>query len=1269
MSEPVVLPQGTIEMVFTVKDTRSDCNTHTESRVFQVEPPRAKDTAKMMKKEALDDLKTGDVTQGLQTLGVLSAVVFAPPAPPPPARGGNATNSTANNGGAPVEPVTLAPKTAEDEQKEMEQRDLLVDIVSSILENNVENITGDQADLIVSTMTLVSGGAEPAVMSTATCEKAADTLLTLSGTGKVSANKTASFATACVNILSNIGGDTTAEHATDETTADPEQQKAVVEQVAAAVSNVVQSLLPPIVEGEKVNLEPVSAKSPDGTLEAVAKRLACTESVSEIKSGNFTIAFPSTWNDGCAQDGRVRRDGSSGGVMSSLAFANSPFAWANNSAEGAIGGLDLYTDDAGSRRSGRARRGKVSAQNKAECALLSIAYTDQVQYSEYHEIEGSVPLTLSFNRTQGDLSKSLHVIVEPYYSARDQLLGEPTLVDAFLRTTPELTALDIDGINASIFNHSYTPQAVRGAPPANAQALPQTLGDIGHVLHLIPVHHANNTCNDPRSEVTSTFNTNFVTYTLVVRTNATEKVKIHVRVFHAECVFIESGSSAWGTAGCAALPTTTPEALMCGCNHLTSFGGRWSAAPISPNMVEVRLISGNDILDNPVVFVPIALLWVAFVVLLIWAHRAEKHNLLVPQLPHHVDRDDDLSAEKGHLHDLRLTVKTGTRPFAGLTSKNKLIVTLVSSSGKEDEFELGADDASLSLARNTKSVWLFTTPLSLSEVTEITLRVAGVDNDCYVSYCVLSDRAEAETAFQLLNESQMDPFEVDRRSTFFWFNEWVNIYKESVAESMSYEDFNSPSHLFAFHVSEKLADKHFILSMFLFPPKSKFTPAQRVGVCFLLLFGIVFANAFFYQGDVELSWESAVFVAAASSVIVTVPVAATIFVLRRTGRGSGSKHMVVRWMVWIIIVGASAWCSYYVLLLSFAWGQDKSWRWLGSVGTSFAISTVVVDLVTVLVVATVAARATKIHDIATVKEVATQNYVTKSAHIKKKEEGKRQRKEKKEKSKKKKEKRQAKQETMGEMERMGEKERGRGALTAESQSSSSYGKSNEDAASVASETAYAEATTSHFVPRSSAFLDVARATTSKAKWRSASKKGRQPSRRGSPVLTHNLPQNYGFHDDELRESQFGDDDSVVEGHAFDDAFGFRDDELAMQFGSGRRGGSGSGSHADWASGADTINNGQHDPNLNVTRGWGDVAPQMVAVASPWSQRQAPHTAANEWTTVHQAVLQESFHAKSNLHSQHSVRHGPALGAQPLPDDEYLQVGQQQQQQFFGQHGW
>ena len=578
-SFPVLLPSGKVRITFTLTDTRAARRGHkcedtaaVTSIDLNIQLADPEEIDRMMGDEALESFREGDATESLQTLSVLTNAVFAKPLGSPTPRlvpmwvndtdsdhangttlvwvESNSTNTTTSS--TTTTTTTTTTRSPEQEAKEMEQRDQLVSVVSAILEGQKKNLSDKVADLIVCSVASLSGGANPAVLSSKTSMKAADTLTSLAGTRMMTKKTSDSFATTASNIVANVGGEVKPEHAHDRhnravsTRMDAKTQKGITTQVFGAVDGAMLGLLPPRATSRWENDEkPVSAVAANGAFRATARRATKCEKVTIIENGNVTFEIPIEWRRDCTGVGRHRR-ASGGAIMTSQSFDKSPFLWAqNNSAEGNVGGLDLSEGNARDGGSMKVKRQKV-------CGKITIRYAEQAQYSMVHTVTRDSPLTLAFNRTQNDLEKSLHFIVEPYhYQATDfDDAGDPIdpieRVDAFLRTTPQLTTLTLGQITSSHFNHSFVPKSVRNIisinPDTAQPAAPQAVQDLSHVLHLVPAHDANNTCNHRQSQVTGVFNESHVTYTLVITTNSSRPVHVHVRNFHAECVFNEVGA-------------------------------------------------------------------------------------------------------------------------------------------------------------------------------------------------------------------------------------------------------------------------------------------------------------------------------------------------------------------------------------------------------------------------------------------------------------------------------------------------------------------------------------------------------------------------------------------------------------------------------------------------------------------------------------------------------------------------------------------------------
>ena len=986
-SKPLVFPPGIVVVEFSVTDTRSGCNSYITSMNVTVGPAAPSALEKLL--QNTDDLKKQPLSTALQMVGVLSVAAQG--------GGGSSGNSSREQDAAAI-------------NLQMEQTAKLVGVLTSMISNlPASEITSEMAGQVLQALSQVSGGNSPTPLTTDASKELAATLLLLASTGKISIDQASNFAAASHNVIGSITGSTPSAEA-----GDPEVMKSVVTQVTDSIGSVLVNIA-----GSTNSSVPVRVASPDGSFQATAGNPklvrqsegdpATYDHASIFVNGNITFIIPVEWQQ-CASSGNTSgkegtsnaTDAASNGcaIFSSLGFASSPYKWASGSAEGNVGGLSLSGGSGG-----------ISVKNQTKCGEIRIKSDEPVAYfTSVLAVSKSKPITLSFNRSRSDLLKQLHFIVEPFHTAADGTSNEdsngtkPETVGVLLRTTPELgnDELQAGSITSDQFNVSFASQSIRTAPkgaivqstaqPPKQQQRRWRRADTGtadkngnmytgtghavhpgHVLQLLPEHLSSSTCtmqnkrggSGATHSISTDFDGDYATYTLVIQTNSTVSVNVHVRIFHTECVFLERNSSQWGSNDCLALPTTTPEHLQCSCNHLTSFGGRWKSAPVSPNLVKIRVITADDIGNNLVVFVPVVLLWMLFAAVMRWAFKAARRLAqTVTDKPQYIRRDL-FSLQNNSYNGLkryRMTLKTGTRPFSGLSKKNQVCIKLRTATD-EDELRLD-ENASFSLARNTKSIFIFSTALDLEEIESVSVRVRGVEKQWFLVFMVLSDLEGVDA------QATGDESGSKDRTRYFWFNLWIKTGEEKSASAQTFKAFNTFWNLFSYHFPESLTDKHVLASIFLFPPKSRFTPPQRVMVCMLLLSGLIFTNAFFYQDGQDRTLESTSFVALVSSLIVSVPVSAIVLLFRQAGNKGGTCSALwwTRMFAWVVGLGSCGWCSYYVLLLSFDWGPSVSWNWLTSVGTSFCISTLVAGPLYIAAMALIATQLYHIHDQTTLKK-------------------------------------------------------------------------------------------------------------------------------------------------------------------------------------------------------------------------------------------------------------------------------------------------------------
>lgn len=71
-------------------------------------------------------------------------------------------------------------------------------------------------------------------------------------------------------------------------------------------------------------------------------------------------------------------------------------------------------------------------------------------------------------------------------------------------------------------------------------------------------------------------------------------------------------------------PATTRFVTQCFTTHATSFAGDFF---VPPNSIDWSKISLDELLNNPIVFIVVMVIFGMYFILLIWARRADKKDL------------------------------------------------------------------------------------------------------------------------------------------------------------------------------------------------------------------------------------------------------------------------------------------------------------------------------------------------------------------------------------------------------------------------------------------------------------------------------------------------------------------------------------------------------------------------------------------------------------------------------------------------------------------
>ena len=557
-------------------------------------------------------------------------------------------------------------------------------------------------------------------------------------------------------------------------------------------------------------------------------------------------------------------------VFQSLAYTENPYIWTDGANKGSIAGLTLYagvTNSDGVRKRSRRADGSMQSatsqefvvQDRKECvdilinksttsANLGISEVDLAVYN----VTSNASLTLDMARYAANRNNAVHIVVEPFNDGGD---GTAT-VDFVVQTS-----------GSSKFAGSAVP--VRSEADWLA-ASSDAVADVSHAMQILPAHLGSETCSDTSSFVLDVEMTNDATYTISVTTNSETEVRFNIRVFEAQCIFLNESMGTWSDAGCSVAPESTPSLLQCKCNHLTSFGSNYNAgAFIKPNLVAVRTITAADIAKNSVVFITLLLIWALFL-LLLWRARVSDKNDVLALGPVYLH-----SNSSEHNGKYRVTVKTGVRPNAGLGKAARVFIKFVGYHGETSFIELGHEWRPLFL-RNGTDVFIVTTPLDLGPIKSVIIRhdAHGPDAQWYLSYI------EVHNIFQRAASS----------GRYFFFNSWLALdiadgLIELEAEGYTERAAATIERSFMQRLTSGIADNHTIVSVFLGPPASRFTKVERTMCCHVSVMYIIFANAWFYQSDgSEKTVAQIITTGLVSSIVILVPTSMVIFLFKHARR-------------------------------------------------------------------------------------------------------------------------------------------------------------------------------------------------------------------------------------------------------------------------------------------------------------------------------------------------------------------------------------------------
>ncbi|XP_043293117.1 polycystic kidney disease protein 1-like 2 [Cervus canadensis] len=320
---------------------------------------------------------------------------------------------------------------------------------------------------------------------------------------------------------------------------------------------------------------------------------------------------------------------------------------------------------------------------------------------------------------------------------------------------------------------------------------------------------------------------------------------VGITTFLSHCVFWDEVQGTWDNSGCQVGPRTTLSQTHCLCNHLTFFG---STFLVMPNAVDVRQTAKlfATFEDNPVVVTTVSCLFVAYLLVLIWARRKDAQDQAKVKVT--VLEDNDPFAQYHYL----VTVYTGHR--RGAATSSKVTVTLYGLDGESEPHHL-LDPNIPVFERGGVDVFLLSTLFPLGELRSLRLwhDNSGDQPSWYVSQVLVHDLA-------------MD------QKWYFLCNSWLSIdvgdcVLDKVFPVATEEDRKQFSHLFFMKTSKGFQDGHIWCSIFSSSARSNFTRVQRVSCCFSLLLCTMLTSIMFWGvpkdpaeqkmdlGQIEFTWQ------------------------------------------------------------------------------------------------------------------------------------------------------------------------------------------------------------------------------------------------------------------------------------------------------------------------------------------------------------------------------------------------------------------------------
>ncbi|XP_063601108.1 uncharacterized protein LOC134777199 [Penaeus indicus] len=422
-------------------------------------------------------------------------------------------------------------------------------------------------------------------------------------------------------------------------------------------------------------------------------------------------------------------------------------------------------------------------------------------------------------------------------------------------------------------------------------------------------------------------------------------IDYYLRVFTSGCYYFNKTLNDWVDDGLEVV-FSNYNATECNTTHLTSFG---SGMFVMPNTIDFSFVFANmGFSDNLTIYLTLILSLSIFVLLMIWARYKDKKDLSqlgATPLP-------DNSAKDKYLYEV--LVFTGNKKEAQTDSTVQFILT-----GEREETDVRTfkDEQRKVFRKGAVDVFVMAVPRPLGDLEFLRIwhdnTGKGPNASWYLSYIVFRD---VQTG----------------KKYEFIANKWLAVESKDgqidrLLPVAGKEQMTEFTHLFNTTKNKNLADGHLWFSVFLRPPRSRFTRCQRVASCFALLFLSMLVNAMWYDqvpeqpgtgglqlGPFSLSPEQVLNrrrgdeqpdrVSSFCPHRLFLPEGEAEETQEVEGHGGGGedakrkKFTLPWWMslvAWLLVVACIATSCFFLLMYGVMFGNSKATKWVTSLIVSF----------------------------------------------------------------------------------------------------------------------------------------------------------------------------------------------------------------------------------------------------------------------------------------------------------------------------------------------